>query len=207
MIEKLFDEDHAYIGCAHGVNTAETFDYLPYWRRALSISNATLGDIRWPSQDNPAFDWLGIRFNPAYRKRCLQAVKNELRAFYLNTRGSPACVVAHSMGAPLCMRAIAELGVHIPLVCIGSPMTHPLLGPRLESAGFGEIPGQRPTAFSNKGDFICALWTPFGNVWRDPLYTNRVEVQIEAEPSREHDAEKYLALPEVRACIEAELKR
>lgn len=194
-----------HLACVPGVNTGPAFDYLTPWADALQMP-AHLTEVRWPSRDCPVTDWTGIRVNPDFRKRAFHRVRDGLRS-WAGFASGPRCVIAHSMGVPLAMRAIAELRLPLPLIGIGSPMTHPLLGRKLEKVGLGHMPNEKPKVFSNRGDYICALWTPFGNWWRSPKYMERVEVEIDASPVREHDAEKYLALPEVQEAVKRAASR
>jgi len=187
------------MACVHGVNTSLFMDYVSSWQEALALPSKGEA-VRWPSTDNPVFDWFGIRFHKDFRVHAVNYVKRGLWRWYMRTAEEKTVVVAHSMGVPLAMRALTELGINVPFVGVGSPLTHPLLGPRLERIGFGELASQTPTVFSNREDFICSLKVPLlpKFIWRQPKYLKRVSVNISAQPHREHDAEKYLALDEVR---------
>lgn len=223
------------LALVHGVNTGETFPYGRSWLEALSthLKDATVGyneehalhwlrgrkglrdfyitarTVRWPSQDNPVRDWLGLRFNPKYRGLCLDTVRSGLAQWFAHPpcAGARRTIVAHSMGVPLALDnfwALRAAEAAVRFVGIGSPLTHPVMGRLLEGDGLVGPPGAlaahwkglSPPILSNRGDFICALWSPFGNIWRERPYFERVEVEIDTKPAREHDAEKYLKLNE-----------
>lgn len=166
-------------------------------------------EVRWDSQDNPVVDWMRLRLDNRYRENAQRSVDRGIAEWLLRNDLSSPRIIAHSMGVPLALDTywrLCEGGAKVSFTGIGGPMTHPVLGRLLEARGLGVPNGRKvpkdvpkPKAFSNREDYICALWTPFGNMWRERPYFDRAEVEIDALPTREHDAEKYLALPEVFA--------
>lgn len=196
------------IAAVHGVNTGpqERRTFAESWERTLQAIGVPceVTPCPWPSMDSGIKDSLRILWDPWFRDGAVVLVRNAIKDWVKETTG-PRIVIAHSMGTPLALDALRDLRSPVPLLAIGSPMTHPIFGPRLELAGFGRAWNDRPQppAITNRDDGICALRWLGQRFIRRPKGFRVVEVEVEVEAGgepkgwvREHEAELYLRHPE-----------
>lgn len=100
-------------------------------------------NVRWESSGTIAGDVWAMRS----RRWLLQQMAQVKQQLF---RARPDIVVAHSLGSALAHAAVTETGMRCPVICLGSPMGHPLIGRYLSMAGL-----MRPVP---KGRVRIDLW-------------------------------------------------
>lgn len=108
--------------------------------------------VRWESTGTIAGDVWGMRSKAWLDDHVGEVTRQMFRA-------RPDIVVAHSLGVPLAHTALTRSGIRAPLVGLGSPMGHPVVGRYLSMAGLRPAVrrGTIRVDIWNRDDAVCCL--------------------------------------------------
>lgn len=142
-------------------------------------------NVRWSSSGTIAGDVWSMRS----REWLLQQMNQVKQQLF---RARPDIVVAHSLGSALAHAAVTETGMRCPIVCIGSPLGHPVIGRYLSVAGLS-----RPVP---KGRVRIDIWnrddpvTTLASRWhREPKGWRSVRVAVAGHLGvEEHSHRRYI---------------
>lgn len=192
------------IAYVHGVNTspADQAGMRARIERVLASVDLVVEvvPVSWTSGDTFAGDGLALFLDKARATKWSQQVCNGIDA------ALPDVVIGHSAGSVLLHGLVHRSAVVTcqlaKIVTIGSPHTHPVIGPALRTVGWDPAP-QVDLAGWNMDDRICCWPSGKRTVlpgWRE------VQVAAPGQHPREHADEVYLTAPPFVAALRALLE-
>lgn len=189
-------------GVAHDAEAQAKFgDWWTSSIRESAYSAIHTTPIRWGSTGSGPVDSSRILRDKTFREAAIADVRSGLRKWWLEYSEHPhKVIIAHSMGTVLASAALE--GLQVPLINIGSPITHPLYGTALSLVGLGK--GRAFRTLQNRDDGICALGTPLGRWARSAPGWNAEFVDVEAGPlpwPHEHPQDLYFKHPRFRQVL------
>jgi alpha-beta hydrolase superfamily lysophospholipase len=106
--------------------------------------------VHWESSGYAALDILSIATRPSWLERQVASVVLAIEDT------DPSVIVAHSCGAVLAAAALRRIRVDLPLICIGSPIGHPVYGAAFASIGLrGAVGGAQCVDIWNADDPVA----------------------------------------------------
>ena len=145
------------IAVVHGINT-DQFELLELTADVETIVDSivdcskTFTPIRWRSRGTVLGDVFAMR-SGAWMREQVDEVKRQL------FRCQADIVIGYSFGAALAHTAVTDMGLRAPVICLGSPLGHPLIGRYLALAGLRPaVPAYRQRVdIWNRDDDITSL--------------------------------------------------
>lgn len=184
----------------HGVDTPKDYPLARQWSKRLQHR---VDAVRWDASDSFARDVWRLVSDPYWRRLQVWEVRDQLVEGLRRSRiqVAPLIIVAHSAGALLVNAALRQMerdGYSLSSVYplyLGTPATHPILGPIVDAIGLGGFAFSEnpPTVFVNRDDPVASMpWFGF----RRPWYFDVREVAINDYGAHlEHMPDPYLLQP------------
>lgn len=176
------------LACVHGVGVREV-RYADAWAEVIEAETGFPVEataIPWASTGSPTLDTVRLLSSPGFRAELESRFERAFAAWDALT-DHPKLVVCHSAGTVVAGPIADRLG--LPVLCVGSPVTHPILGRAFERA-FGAPLGV--VTLQNPQDGVASVRGAF----REPALGWGVQwVDVAGTPTRwpgEHPAELYL---------------
>lgn len=145
------------VAVVHGINTeprdlAELVADVECLVRGIVLDAVPVEyhHIRWRSTGTVAGDVWAMRSRDFIAEQ-IAGVQSQL------FRAQPDIVIGHSLGVALGHAGLVRAGMHRPLVGLGSPLGHPVLGRYLSMAGLSPSPSSKRMDVWNRGDAVTTL--------------------------------------------------